>query len=157
MLIAPHVIAKIAVAGLYAGMNPHLPKAIEFLQRPDLKTLQVGRYEIEPGISWAIISESDLHPFEGAKLEAHRKYIDIQAPLSGPESMGLKVLDDRENALPFDEEKDIKFLSAESSLVTLQPGDFAIFFPMRGAHAPCCTLGEVPAKVKKLVIKVLAD
>jgi len=157
MIIAPHVIARISSAGLYAGMNSHLPKAIEFLQRKDLRELSCGRYEIEPGVSWATIAESELHPFDGAKLEAHRRYIDIQAPLSGPESMGIRVLDDRENALPFDEEKDIKFLEAESSLVTLQPGDFAIFFPLRGAHAPCCTLGAVPAKVKKLVIKILAD
>ena len=37
--------------------------------------------------------------------------------------------------------------------LTLQPGEFAIFFPGSGAHAPCKTLGP-EVRRRKLVIKV---
>jgi len=154
----PHVIGKIAEAQKYVGLHPRFAKAFEFLQRKDLATLPVGRYEIDGDNCWAMIQEPELHPIAGAKTEAHRKYIDIQAPISAPEVMGLFTMDAPELALPFDVEKDyVLFDKSNLRQVTLQPGEFAIFFPPLGAHAPCCAPDNKPMKIKKLVIKIRAD
>ena len=151
-----HVIAKIADAGEYEHLNSHFKEAFAFLQRKDLRTLAVGRYDLVPGKCWAMIQEPDLHPFPGAKVECHRKYIDIQAPIAREEAMGIYTMTERELALPFNEEKDVVLFDGESKPVTVKIGEFAIFFPPLGAHAPCCTL-DAPGKTRKLVIKVLAD
>ena len=45
----------------------------------------------------------------------------------------------------------------ESKPVTLVPGEFIIFFPPLDAHAPCCRAPNGPARIKKVVVKILAD
>ena len=148
-----HVVAKIADAGKYVSLNPHFGKAFKFLARTDLATLAVGRYEIDGDNCWAMVQEAKLTPLKGAKVEAHRKYIDIQAPISGSETMGLMTMDAKGFAAPFDVEKDYVLFDAETKPVTLQPGEFAIFFPPDGAHAPCHSENG-PRTIRKLVIKV---
>ena len=148
-----HVVAKIADAGKYVSLNPHFGKAFKFLARTDLATLAVGRYEIDGDNCWAMVQEAKLTPLKGAKVEAHRKYIDIQAPISGSETMGLMTMDAKGFAAPFDVEKDFVLFDAETKPVTLQPGEFAIFFPPDGAHAPCHSENG-PRTIHKLVIKV---
>lgn len=151
-----HIVDSIGNADKYVGLNPHFKEAFAFLQRPDLAKLAVGRYDLVPGKCWAMIQEPDLHSVFGAKTECHRKYIDIQAPIAREETMGLYTMTDRELALPFDEEKDVVLFEAEFKPVVVKRGEFAIFFPPLGAHAPCCTVDE-PGKTKKVVIKVLAE
>jgi len=48
---------------------------------------------------------------------------------------------------------DVGFADRKTKPLTLEPGEFVIFFPGNGAHAPCKTLGD-PVKRKKLVIKI---
>ena len=151
-----HIVDRIENADRYVALNSSFKEAFEFLKRPDLDKLAVGRYDLVPGKCWAMVQEADLIPLAERKLESHRKYIDIQAPISGAEVFGLFEMGEKERALPFDEEKDIMFFEAEKRPVTLKPGEFAIFFPPNGAHAPCCA-ADKPGKTRKLVIKVLAD
>lgn len=144
---------KIGACELYCAMHPRFEKALAFLKRPDLATLPVGRYEIETDNCWAMVQELELTPFgEIQHPEVHRDFIDIQAPLDGPETYGLY---DTKGKLfePFDAEKDIGFADMKTKPLTLQPGEFVIFFPGSGAHAPCKTLGPKTMR-KKLVIKV---
>ena len=144
---------KIGECERYRAMNPRFRKAFAFLKRPDLATLPVGRYEIEKDNCWAMVQSCELTPFgEVQHPEMHGTFIDIQAPLDGPETYGLY---DTKGKLfePFDAAKDIGFADAKTEPLTLQPGEFAIFFPGSGAHAPCKTLGPKTMR-KKLVIKV---
>lgn len=156
----PHITDSIANADGYAALNPRFPEAFKFLKRPDLATLACGRYDIIPGECWAIVQEAGLKPCAERQFESHRKYIDIQSPLSGEETLGLYTMDEKAFAAQFDVEKDYcLFMPSDrtaAKFVTLKPGEFAIFFPPLGAHAPGCTTGE-ERKIKKLVIKVLAD
>lgn len=152
-----HVVAKIADSENYRRMHPRFRKAFEFLRRPDLATLAVGRYEIDGTNCWAMVQEADLVPVAERKLEAHRRYIDIQSPIMGPETIGLMVAGAEQLALPFNDKDDYVLFQGEKRPVTLQPGEFGIFFPPRGAHAPGCLAEGGPAKIRKLVIKVLAD
>ena len=87
-----HVKAKIADCDRYAALNPHFPKAFAFLKRGDLASLKPGRYEIDGDNCWAMVQEVKLTPFaDGAKVEAHRKYIDIQSPLTGEATTSLTL------------------------------------------------------------------
>lgn len=144
---------KIAECGQYAALHPRFEKAFAFLKRADLATLPVGRYEIELDNCWAMVQECELKPFgDIQRTEIHSTFIDIQSPLDGPETYGL--LDTKGELLqPFDAAKDCGLADLKTEPLTLQPGEFAIFFPGNGAHAPCRTTGEKTLR-RKLVIKV---
>ena len=66
---------------------------------------------------------------DGAKLEAHRRYIDIQYTIEGDERIGWMPLarcTSPEGA--FDEDKDVGFFADRpSTFVAVPPGSFTIF------------------------------
>ena len=152
-----HIIGKISESDRYCALHPLFGKAFEFLKRPDIADLEPGRYEIDGEKCWASVQETELKPLSERKLETHRKYIDIQAPLTGTESIGIAEMSAEAQALPFDEERDFVLYDGEAEPVVLEPGDFAIFFPPLAAHAPCCIAPDGPEKIKKVVVKILAD
>ena len=149
-----HIVGKLADSDKYLNLNPLFGKAFAFLKRPDLAALPPGRYDIDDNRCWANVQEATLAPSSERKLEAHRKFIDIQAPVTGPETIGLAEMDAAAQALPFDEANDCVVYEGKFNPVTLQPGEFAIFFPPFGAHAPCCRTPGGPEKIKKVVVKV---
>ena len=152
----PHIVAKVAECARYEALNPHFGKAFAFLRRADLANLKPGRYEIDGDNCWATIADVTLTPLAGAKVESHRKFIDIQAPITGPETIGLFTMDAAHRALPFDEVLDCVLFNAETKPVALNPGEFAIFFPPDGAHTPGhSSNGE--RMIRKVVIKVKAE
>lgn len=149
-----HVIARIADSAKFEDRNPHFRKAFAFLKRKDLADLKPGRYEIDGDNCWAMMQECGLKPMtDEVTVEAHRKYIDIQSPITGRETIGLFTMDAAHRTLEFDEEKDCVLFEARTRPVTLEPGEFAIFFPPDGAHAPGHCMGEARV-IRKLVIKV---
>ena len=152
-----HVVAKVSECDDYVRFNSHFAKAFAFLKRKDLAELVPGRYEIDGTNCWALIQDANLKPFEDRKIECHRKYIDIQSPITGPEVIGLFEMDAEHLALDFNEARDCVLFKGTSRPVTLNPGEFGIFFPPNGAHAPGCRAEGGPDKIRKLVIKILAD
>ena len=81
---------RIADSAKYEGYHPRFAKAFAFMRRPDLASLKPGRYEIDGDNMWAMIQEAKLTPFgDVQRTEVHGKYIDIQAPLDGPETIGI--------------------------------------------------------------------
>ncbi len=149
-----HIVGKLAESERYCSLNPLFAKAFAFLNRSDLAELPPGKYEIDGDRCWANLMEVDLRPTESCRLEAHRRYIDIQAPITGAESIGLARMDETALSLPFDEERDCVLYDGKFESVTLEPGDFAIFFPPLGAHAPCGRVPDRPARIRKVVVKV---
>ena len=150
-----HIFGKLAESGNYLGINPLFEKAFAFLKRPDLATLPPGRQEIDGDRCWANVIDATLKPCATCKLEAHRRYIDIQMPVTGPEVIGIAEMDAAACALPFNEKDDYVLYEGPSEPVTLQPGEFAIFLPS-GAHAPCGRASGGPEKIRKVVVKVMA-
>ena len=136
--------------------SARLQNAFEFLRRPDLATLQVGRHEIDGDRVFALVQECELRPVSQMKVESHRRYIDIQAPLDGVETYGYGRLSDEKLKQPFDAMKDIGFHDQKVETVDLKPGEFAMFLPPYGAHGPGCTKGASTRR-KKIVIKVLVE
>ena len=102
---------------------------------------------------FVMVQELELRPYEQARLELHRKYIDIQLVLRGKEEVfGWSEKKDCLTAeTEFDEAKDIQlFTDKPQCFYTVREGQFSILFPEDG-HAPM--LGE--GVVKKCIFKIL--
>lgn len=138
----------------YRELHPRFEKVFAFLKRSDLASLAVGKYPIDGDDAWAMIQDCELTPFGKIQHpELHSEFIDIQAPLDGPETIGLHDTNGKMFE-PFDASKDAGFADMVTEPLTLQPGEFVILFPGCGAHAPCKTMGNENVRRKKLVIKI---
>ncbi len=131
--------------------NPYYAKAIEYIKTTDLNALENGKHEIDGKNLYVNIQERDLKTPQQARLEVHDKYIDIQIPLSGPESFG--VIPRSECKEPDGEmnlEKDILFYKDPvTKIITAQAGEIVTFAPDM-AHAPL--IGE--GHIRKAIFKV---
>jgi biofilm protein TabA len=144
------ILARLEQADRYLAFHPDFAAAIGFLRSQPLNDLPLGRIEIAVAMH-AMVSRSPARQRSEARLEAHRKHIDIQYLISGVEEMGWKA---RTRCLrphdQYDAEKDIEFFAdVPDSYVSLLPGEFVVFFP-DDAHAPLIGTGAV----HKVVIKV---
>jgi len=146
------IIDKIENAQLYRGLGERISKAFEYIIKTDLKNLKPGKYEIAGENIFALISEYKTKREEEGKLEAHRKYIDVQYVISGEELMGYAPLGIQEILEPYKVENDIIFFKGDKLFVKVSSGMFAIFFP-EDVHMPGISTGKI-SDVKKLVIKV---
>jgi YhcH/YjgK/YiaL family protein len=87
------------------------------------------------------------------KLEAHRRYIDIQMVMRGSEKMGYAHISGARPKSMYDEAKDIIFLDGNTDTLTVDATLFLIFYP-QDAHMPALNVGAHPQQVKKAVFKV---
>ena len=139
------IIDALLQAAGYAPLNPRLPAAFDFLRSASLPLLPDGRFEVEGPDLVAIVVRTQGKPREEARLEAHRKFIDIHYIIAGMEEMGWSPLPSCTTiAEPYDEEKDILFFADRpATWAEVSPGSFALFSPeMRTlllCHAEPCT------------------
>lgn len=138
-------------AGRYAALHPRFARAFAYLRDTDLTALAPGRYHLDGENLIAIVEAVGGRSRDAAKLECHRKYIDIQLVLDGIDEMGWKPLHDCLAPLAeFNPEKDIQFFQdAPVSWIATPPGAFCIFFP-EDAHAPLVSSGII----RKVILKV---
>lgn len=128
-------------------------RAFSFLRETDLAGIEKGRYEIEGSDLFAIIDEYVTKNESDARLEAHRKYADIQYIISGEEMMGIISLDKTTVTVPYNEEKDIVFLDSNAEkLLHATPESYFIFLP-DDAHRPGIKVTD-QSPAKKVVVKV---
>jgi YhcH/YjgK/YiaL family protein len=146
------IIDKIESSHLYEALNNRIEKAFEYIHNTDLKNISPGKYEIDGETIFALISEYKTKAESEGKLEAHRKYLDVQYVIEGEELMGYTPLGDQIILEPYKEENDIIFFKGNKSFVKFSSGMFAIFFP-EDVHMPGISAGKI-SEVKKLVIKV---
>jgi YhcH/YjgK/YiaL family protein len=139
--------------GKYASLNPLFGEAVSYLEGRELSALELGRIELKGEELFVSVAQTQPKSRAEAKLEAHRRYIDIQIPLSGDETMGYTPLAAcRPSEALYQADKDIVFFEGPAQdYVTVKPGMFAIFFPQDG-HAP----GVTPTGVRKIIVKVKA-
>lgn len=130
----------------YASLHPAFTHAFQFLTGPTLTRLAPAQAGLEEHSQRHVVDGDRLYVSidcvqgrgrERSRLEAHRRYIDIQLTIKGLEEIGWKPLADC--ARPdgqFNEAKDVGFFSDRpESWLSLPAGHFAIFFP-NDAHAP---------------------
>lgn len=137
--------------GSYEALNPNFAKAIEFIKANDLASLPLGRNEIFGDLVYANVMEIQPKGKEEARVEIHRRYIDIQIPISCDELMGYTPLSELP-APDYDESTDAALYPvglAAREYFNVKNDQFVIFFPQDG-HAPAIT----PVPMKKIVVKV---
>ncbi len=143
------IIDTIENASKYFNTHPLFAQAFAFIAaNPEPAS---GTTELSGKDLYAIVSRTDGEPPKPPKLEAHRKYIDIQLALAGSFDIGWKPLASCQHiSKAYDEENDYVLYEDESDVVvTLQPGMFGVFFP-DDAHAPMSSQNPLT----KMVFKV---
>jgi biofilm protein TabA len=138
-------------AGRYMNIHPLFRPAFEFLASLDPRTVVPGIHEIHGRELYVILSRSPGETPVPARLEVHRRYVDLQVPLAGSFTVGWRPLAQCTQVhTPYDPEKDAAFFDdPPASTITLASGCFAVFFP-EDAHAP----GNSPDELIKAVFKL---
>ncbi|MFC1508865.1 YhcH/YjgK/YiaL family protein [Candidatus Omnitrophota bacterium] len=137
----------------YYAMNPYFKKAFEFLKAAHPEELE-GKIDIDGDKIYAMVITSEGTGHEGAELEIHKKYIDIQFGVDGVNEFGWKPAEECVTVTkPFDDVDDFGFFGEDPDIwITVQPGQYAIFFPW-DAHTPKGGTGNL----HKLLVKVAID
>jgi len=145
------IFSTLSQSDRYAALHPLFPRAFEYIRDTDLLSLAPGRYPIVDKQLFVIVENVAGRTREAAKLECHRRYIDIQLVLEGLDEMGWKALADCVDPVSdYSAEKDIRFFhDAPTSWIATPPGAFCIFFP-EDAHAPLVSAGQI----RKVIFKI---
>ena len=146
----------------YASLHPSFARAFEFLNSAEWSSMASAaaaegvsvRQVIDGDRLYASIDRTEGRGRERSRLEAHRRYIDIQLAIEGHEEIGWKALADC--AQPddlYDEQRDVAFFrDPPESWLSLPVGHFAIFFP-DDAHAPLAGRGMLTKAVMKIAVE----
>lgn len=107
-------------AGLYQSINPRFKKAFEFLQNTDLTQLPLGKSELDGPELFINVVEGEGKTAEVAIMETHKKYIDIQVPVTASETMGWIAVDKlSQPTQEYNSEKDVAFLPTKQLILFL--------------------------------------
>lgn len=140
----------------YNYLNSDLKTGLKYVRDTDFDSLENGRYELVEGKIFATIQDYQSKPESEGKFEAHQKFVDIQFIIKGEERIGTGKLDDFEESIAYDEEKDIVFLTpkegAKTNFIKLIEKEFAIFYP-QDVHMPSIAV-DAPSFVRKVIVKV---
>ena len=136
----------------YAFLPAKLLRALETIRDTDFSKLEDSRYEVEGEDIFFFIQAYPTRD-ENLKLEAHRKYIDIQYMICGTECMGVGQLDDMTEEVEANPEKDCWFYYGPMDMLTVKEGMFAVFFP-NDIHRPGMAYNKKNVPLKKIVVKV---
>ena len=133
----------------YAPIVPGLEEAFEKVNA--LTSLEPATYPLECG-GRVLVQNITTKPAEGAILEAHKNFLDIQYILECGETMGWAPLETLEPAKPYNDVKDVWHFAGSCDLVDIRPGYCYVVYP-EDAHAPGVHR-DVEKQYKKIVVKL---
>jgi len=145
------ILDTLAHAERYRALHPLFERAFDFLRDTDLMALAPGKHDVQGEQIFAIVEACEGRTRAEAKLECHRRYIDIQLVLAGVDEMGWKpVAECLDPQTEYDAARDIRFFNdTPSNWIATPPGAFCLFFP-EDAHAPLVGTGMI----RKVVVKI---
>jgi biofilm protein TabA len=148
---------KIENAQKYNGLGKRIAQGLALLKDPAVLNAAKGRYMVDGDNLYYSTDEYDSKPEDQGRIEAHRKYIDIQYVISGREWIGCRALEGLKLETPYNPDKDIEFYHRAEPIthIDMQAGTFAIIWPHEG-HMPG-RMFDKPEHVKKIVIKIKAE
>jgi len=148
------IVDYIENAYLYIGLSDGLRKAFEIIKDKSLSQKADDRYDVDGDKLYYIVQHYTTKPREECKLEAHKKYIDVQFVVTSQEIIYYTPLNGLKIETPYDQTKDVAFYKVPAGLtaINLRPGMFCILFP-QDAHIPGCQI-DGPSNVHKVVVKV---
>ncbi|OQA81830.1 MAG: Toxin-antitoxin biofilm protein TabA [Lentisphaerae bacterium ADurb.Bin242] len=140
-------------------LGPAFRKAVEFLRSLNAGT-PTGRHEIDGDKLYANVMEYETQEAAPVQYEVHRKYADLQALITGSETLFARSADGLAVESPYNAEKDCAFLAAPANRgdvkLLLEPGNFALLFP-QDAHMGKGAGIRGAGKLKKAVVKIALD
>jgi biofilm protein TabA len=162
----------------YRGLHPRLDRGLEALRRLASESAASrahapadGRHELEGEELYGSLSTYVTGEAAGRSYEAHRRYIDIQAVLSGRELLYWAPLAGLAVRRAYLEAEDVAFFEdppGGGAGLLLELGVFTVLFP-QDAHKPGCWAAAIAGSggsagsaggagrgglVRKLVLKV---
>ena len=139
---------------LYASIHPGFQTAFEFLRNRSIKDFKEGKETIDGQRMFALGMDTQGKGRQGARLESHRRYIDLQYTVAGSDMIGYETKPAcRADEKGYDTESDIEFYANSPAVwLPVPAGSFAVFFP-DDIHAPLGTDGQV----HKVVVKVAVE
>ncbi|HZW86366.1 MAG TPA: YhcH/YjgK/YiaL family protein [Gallionella sp.] len=137
----------------YIDLHVLFPRVAQYLRETDLAALTPGRHSIAGEQLFVIVEALAGRSRDAAKLECHRKYIDIQLVLEGTDEMGWKPVPACTKPIgAFNAEQDSQFFhDTPDSWIATPPGAFCIFFP-EDAHAPLVSSGNIRKAIFKIAL-----
>ncbi len=144
------IIDNLANLEKYESLNENFKIVNDYLKTHDLEKMESGKYEIKGSEIFFNLNEYETKSIQ--KLEAHKKYIDIQILVSGEEYMGYTNIENTKVAQEYSQEKDVMFLTGEVDKIKATNKNFLIFYP-QDAHMPALAITE-PMQVKKAIFKI---
>ena len=150
------ILDRLENAEQYYSLHAGFAQACDYLRRTDFTKMTPGKHEVDGERLYVMLNKGLGRGRDGAKLEAHRRYIDIQYTIVGPDEIGWRPLKACGRIdTPFDAEKDFGlFADRPESWIAVPHGSFAIFFP-EDAHAPMGA--STDCQLLKAVMKVAID
>ncbi len=133
----------------YASIIPGLAEAMEFVD--NLESYEPNKYVLPSG-NKVNVQNVTKKPWEGAPMEAHRQFLDIQYMVKGSEVMGWAPIADSTPREEFNVEKDVGIFLGETTPVKINEGYCYVVFPEDG-HAPGLYTDE-PGELTKIVVKI---
>jgi YhcH/YjgK/YiaL family protein len=148
------ILDRVDNAARYSPLHPGFRAAFEFLRGDQLAKLPPGRHPIDGERLYVMIGEDPGRGHAGAKLEAHRRYIDIQCPLAGTDEIGWRPFAECSQIdMPYSDERDVMLFRDEpSDWFTVGAGEFVIFYP-QDVHAPLAGSGSLRKAVFKVALQ----
>lgn len=148
---------SLANLNTYTGLAPEAWKLIgEFLAKWTPET-ELGRHILVEDQVFADVLCYETKALEDCKVELHAKYVDIQAILSGSETIcclptdGLEVIEEMDYAR---DRGFFKFAPGRETRLAMTDGTFALFLPGEGHLTGW---NEKKVTIRKIVFKVALD
>ena len=135
--------------GRYESIIPGLKEAMELVA--GLENYEPATYPLACG-GRVLVQRITSKPAEGALLEAHKNFLDIQYIPEATETMGWAPIEKLEVAKEYNDVKDAWLFAGECDLVDIRPGYCYVVYP-EDAHAPGVHRDEVK-EYSKIVVKL---
>jgi biofilm protein TabA len=138
----------------YTSLHPLFERAFRYLADTDLRALAPGRHPVDGDRLYLSIDHKPGRGRDGARLEAHRRYIDIQYTIEGDEEIGWMPLAQcgSPDVAGYDETRDIAFFDGRpATWLAVPTGTFVVFFPEDG-HAPLAGRGLLKKAIMKVAV-----
>ncbi len=137
----------------HQDLIPGIDKVCKFLEENSLRSLAVGRTDIDGDRVYVMCSEYETKEPTG-RMESHRKYIDIHM-VAGEEKIGY-ALKDLTRIAEYDEGGDVEFFSSsKANSLVIRNDSYVVFMPGE-AHEPGLIVNS-SSHVRKIVFKILAE
>jgi len=124
------IVDRIENSEIYYDIHPDFKTAFNFLKSVKIEDFTEDKIIIDEDNIFAILNDYTTKDSDVSKLEAHKKYIDIQYMLTGSELIGYSPLTDEIPSEKYNTESDIAFYDDKPLFYSqITPGMFSILYP----------------------------